>query len=230
MTEPPYDSRLARARESDDQAVRHLYGTMTCPRCGRQLLPSEHAQGIAWRCRGCGGQSLNFSQFRRMVPEHGANAIWESASVRPVPPRRRTLCPECHTGMGSVDLPVNGRAVELDICLPCQRLWLDRQEAMDHAAESASLVVAPPQERRSALRSLLGTRRTRPASVDKENEEEFPEPHRIPVLSIAIVSLAIIFLAVVVGGDRFSWDAKTVFWMIFVVVLVAERLTKLSKL
>ena len=101
---------------------------MTCPRCHSALLPDKHPTGIAWRCHGCGGQSLNFSQFRRVIPDDHANGIWEIAMLNPQAPSIRSLCPECQRDMAAVIIPFKEREVELDVCRGCQRVWLDRQE------------------------------------------------------------------------------------------------------
>lgn len=117
--------------------------TMTCPRCRMALEPCRHRRGIAWRCAGCGGQSLNFSQFRRMVPDYHANDIWEAVILHPLVPRREARCPECRREMSAVLLSVHQRDVELDVCRDCQRLWLDRQEA-----PAEPLVVRTSRQRR----------------------------------------------------------------------------------
>jgi Zn-finger nucleic acid-binding protein len=112
--------------------------TMTCPRCSTALKPDKHKTGIAWRCAGCGGQSLNFSQFRRVVPEARANGIWETAMLEPRAPSRRSLCPECQRDMAAVLIPMQDRELELEVCRNCQRLWLDRQERIaGHLTENA---------------------------------------------------------------------------------------------
>ncbi len=99
-----------------------------CPRCHVDLWGGRHATGIAWRCRKCGGESLNFSQFRRLIPELHANEIWMTAMEQPVAPHRRACCPECRREMAAVLVPFHGREIELDICRSCQRLWMDSQE------------------------------------------------------------------------------------------------------
>lgn len=112
--------------------------SLTCPRCHSALLPDKHATGIAWRCHGCGGQSLNFSQFRRVIPEDHANDIWETAMLTPRAPSIRSLCPECQRDMAAVLVPLKDREVELDVCRSCQRVWLDRQERIaGHLRENA---------------------------------------------------------------------------------------------
>ncbi len=112
--------------------------TMTCPRCGTALKADKHHTGIAWRCLACGGQSLNFSQFRRVIPEASANGIWETAMLEPRAPSRRSLCPECHRDMAAVLIPAKEREVEMEVCRSCQRVWLDRQEKIaGHLTENA---------------------------------------------------------------------------------------------
>ena len=102
---------------------------MICPRCASSLKAQRHDTGLAWRCLKCGGQSLNFSQFRRMIPEAQANGIWETVMARPRAPRRKSLCPECYRDMAAVVIPLGPeQEVELDICRNCQRLWMDRQQ------------------------------------------------------------------------------------------------------
>ncbi len=120
--------------------------SLTCPRCGTELQALRHETGLAWRCSGCGGQSLNFSQFRRMVPEPQANTIWETAMARPAAPRRRSLCPECRRDMAAVIIPLPpARELELDICRNCQRLWLDRQQQLaGHLAAAGPPGPQPP--------------------------------------------------------------------------------------
>jgi len=111
---------------------------MTCPRCHSALIPDKHSTGIAWRCHGCGGQSLNFSQFRRVIPDDHANGIWETAMLNPQAPSVRSLCPECQRDMAAVLIPFKERIVELDVCRGCQRVWLDRQERIaGHLRENA---------------------------------------------------------------------------------------------
>jgi len=99
--------------------------TPVCPRCHRPLGPLKHETGIAWRCAGCGGQSLNFSQFRRLIPEQHAREIWLTATEHPLHPRRRVDCPECRQEMSAVMISFHGREIELDLCQTCQRLWLE---------------------------------------------------------------------------------------------------------
>ena len=115
-------------RPDNERSVRHAAGVLVCPRCGIPLRGREHELGIAWHCHACGGQSLNFSQFRRMDPEHGANDIWNEAAARPRTPPRRTKCPECLAGMDAVLISFRGHSIALAICRPCQRLWLDPLE------------------------------------------------------------------------------------------------------
>ena len=141
------DQSEPRRRRRGRSAVRTGAGVLLCPRCGIPLRSAEHKLGIAWRCGVCMGQSLNFSQFRRMVPEKGANDVWLEAISRPVSPREATDCPECQGVMDAVLIPFRSRMVELDICRRCQRLWLDRQPS---AGDTALSLTASPDEGASA--------------------------------------------------------------------------------
>lgn len=98
---------------------------MDCPRCGGGLAPGRHETGIAWRCFKCGGESLNFSQFRRMIPEEQVDLIWWTAKGKPVASPQGTACPECRRPMLAVLIPFREVELELDICQGCQRLWRD---------------------------------------------------------------------------------------------------------
>jgi len=131
----------SQSRQRDD-FLRHAAGVLVCPRCAVPLQGGDHELGIAWRCDSCRGQSLNFSQFRRLVPEEGARDIWLEAMKRPIAPPQRTCCPECRAAMHAVLIPFRGRNVELDICLPCQRLWMDAQEE-EAAAMLPAISCAP---------------------------------------------------------------------------------------
>lgn len=102
--------------------------TPVCPRCAINLRGEKHATGIAWRCPACGGQSLNFSQFRRMIPGARVDDIWLTATAEPVISPHRGKCPECRRIMHAVLVPWQNREIELDLCRPCQRLWMDNAE------------------------------------------------------------------------------------------------------
>ncbi len=143
---------------SQERGMQRVHGLLTCPRCGQLLSPVDHELGIAWRCLPCGGQSLNYSQFRRMVPEEGANDIWGTARDHPRVPTKRSRCPECLTGMSSVLVPLSGGMVELYICPPCQRLWLDR---LDVGAQTAG-ALPPVEDSRARLQGIVKKLRGRP--------------------------------------------------------------------
>lgn len=163
MAESPHSSK------SRGKAIRHADGVLVCPRCEIPLRGSDHELGIAWRCGRCQGQSLNYSQFRRLVPEAGANDIWLEVATHPLRPRERTRCPECLADMDAVVIPLHGRSVELDICRPCQRLWLDRQEQGESATPGLVRVSAAlPVERR---RGWFGARAPAGESVSSAQRE-----------------------------------------------------------
>ncbi|MDB6133589.1 MAG: rhomboid family serine protease [Verrucomicrobiales bacterium] len=116
------------AEGEDDQGLR--MSRPFCPKCGIHLQGAKHTTGIAWRCASCQGQSLNFSQFRKMIPRDRVDEIWLTTNEQPVTAPGRTPCPECRRPMNAVLIPLEEREVELDICCICQRLWLDSQEKL----------------------------------------------------------------------------------------------------
>lgn len=139
------------ASEDSKDDLRAL--TPVCPRCDCNLTGQKHTTGIAWQCGSCGGQSLNFSQFRRMVPELHVNEIWLTTMEEPVPARHRTRCPECRRDMTAVLVPHSGKEVELDICRICQRLWLENQQ---HNSGRLDITRDPPPGRKPPLIRLTG--------------------------------------------------------------------------
>jgi Zn-finger nucleic acid-binding protein len=222
MTDPSHDSRLARVKEQEEKAVLNFFGTVFCPRCGNPLQGCGHSLGIAWRCRTCGGQSLNFSQFRRMVPRYGADAIWNTATARPVPPLRRTLCPECGCPMAAVCIPLNGRQVELDICQPCQRLWLDPQAEDERVSISLPVHGADPVPK------------SRPASRRHPPDEEggkiavYRRTRRFSLVRLLIIAL-ILFSGVLAFSTGFlPWNSKSPLVLLIIIATFAARFLELK--
>lgn len=117
---------------------------MRCPRCTIRLQARRHELGLSWRCTACGGQSLNYSQFRRMVPEAGANSLWLDGILRPALPSAPVPCPECRAPMRIVPVPWRGREVDLCLCPACQRLWLDPPERPPSIPAPKSGPIGPP--------------------------------------------------------------------------------------
>ncbi len=103
-------------------------GSLTCPECRCALNGLPHETGVSWKCPQCGGQSLNFSQFRRFIPDKHVNEIWVTAKEQPTKPAKPVACPECSREMHGVLVPFPSGDQELDICSPCQRLWMKRAQ------------------------------------------------------------------------------------------------------
>ncbi len=129
---PARSSELSLRPHAAQEAAQLLGRVPSCPRCEVNLTPTDHETGLAWRCPQCAGSSLNFSQFRKLVPEFHADEIWMTTLEQPVRPNRKACCPECHRNMTAVLIPFQGREVELDICSRCQRLWMESQDHQPH--------------------------------------------------------------------------------------------------
>ena len=145
-----------------------------CPRCQVPLDGVKHPLGIAWQCAACGGKSLNFSQFRRLIPELHANEIWMTAMEQPVAPRRRVRCPECRRDMTAVLIPFQGREIELDLCRRCQRLWMEHRKSqlgqLDHG--EAGPRRKPPVIRLTGRGVERGSGEKRRRFLDRAHQEQ----------------------------------------------------------
>lgn len=167
--------------------------SLICPRCAAPLSGARHATGIAWRCSGCGGQSLNFSQFRRMIPDRNASEIWMTAMENPSAPRTRTRCPECRSDMAAVIIPFENRDLELTVCRNCQRLWMDSQEhtARQLRSSDGEPAPTPPAIRMtgSAMERLLSEKLRRVRRISS-----MPEPSTIVLLLVIMGYILIRYL------------------------------------
>lgn len=86
---------------------------------------------MIWHCRQCRGISLNFSQFRKLVPAWHANRIWESAIAGPRLASPEVRCPECRRPTNALDGRLPAGVLALKLCLVCQRLWMEAADRGD---------------------------------------------------------------------------------------------------
>ncbi len=163
---------------------------MTCPRCRSALKAEKHDTGIAWRCMGCGGQSLNFSQFRKLVPEPKANSIWEEAMLHPRAPRRRSLCPECQRDMAAVLIPMKERELELEVCRNCQRLWLDSQEKIAGHLTAG----APPGPQPEAWTISDSARERLAGHLARSTRRRFSDDYHVIFRAVFLALLVLYFI------------------------------------
>jgi hypothetical protein len=132
--------------------------------------------------------------------------------------------------MAAVNLPLNGRMVELDICLPCQRLWLDRQEDGE-AAASFSLSVMPPPEKGSRLRLWFAPRRKGSRSEEEDDDESDTKPDKRStpdLVSFAILmglGLGLIMLDYLHSETVFSKHGSS-YWGLLIVIFAVSLLKR----
>jgi Zn-finger nucleic acid-binding protein len=143
---PPRSTQLSLRPHGEREAEALLGRVPCCPRCDVNLSPTDHATGLAWRCPRCAGSSLNFGQFRHLIPGQHADEIWTTTLDEPVSPTVRAKCPECRRNMTAVLIPFQGREIELDICRMCQRVWMELQETRPHRIDisESACVRRPP--------------------------------------------------------------------------------------
>ncbi|MES2709028.1 MAG: hypothetical protein V4726_20700 [Verrucomicrobiota bacterium] len=145
---------------------------MLCPRCRIPLNSRPHATGVAWGCGRCAGQSLNFSQFRKLLPQLQANEIWLTVMENPVVPQKRACCPECRTAMAAVLIPLESGGTQLDVCPPCQRLWMDPPARQARQLEEGLL--APGLREELPVVKMEGRRQERRAGRKGGNLDDPP--------------------------------------------------------
>lgn len=112
----------------------------TCPRCGL-LLDDHRLDGLrVYQCHQCTGHAVNLAQLRTRMPADGYRRMWQAARSAPA---EGPGCSVCSKPMRAV---MAGKpAVEIDVCIGCQMLWLD-------AGEQEKLgMSAPPPGTRAAM-------------------------------------------------------------------------------
>ncbi|MBM4040748.1 MAG: hypothetical protein FJ290_19770 [Planctomycetes bacterium] len=107
---------------------------MKCPRCSNGLLKGVIGNAAMFPCPERHGLLIPRKTVASII-ERGWAAVprqtAESRVFRPrAAPRASIGCPQCHLAMETY--PFCGiRAIEIDRCLRCDRLWLDANELED---------------------------------------------------------------------------------------------------
>ena len=107
---------------------------LVCPHCGEPLRMVRTEIGRLWHCADCDGRAATIPLLRRRVQGRYINRLWQDARASPV---AGLGCPGCRRPMRRVYRGPEA-TTELDLCLGCHVLWLDRGEA-------AVLPIVPPE-------------------------------------------------------------------------------------
>ena len=101
-----------------------------CPRCRSALRAKRTGVGIHYECSACGGRSVALSIARRKFDAGVLKNLW--LSVKDAPPvrdREALDCPYCRSKMHPLALEDGTSGFQIDVCRPCQAIWLDATES-----------------------------------------------------------------------------------------------------
>ncbi|HWP86173.1 MAG TPA: rhomboid family intramembrane serine protease [Terriglobia bacterium] len=96
-----------------------------CPQDRTELVRREARKSVYWSCPECGGRTATTAALRRTAPREVVDRLWEAARRAAEGDRR---CPACELPMKAVALPLDGAALDLDICTRCYFVWFDASQ------------------------------------------------------------------------------------------------------
>lgn len=119
--------------------------TMNCPRCQTELKPDKLSEAAitysAQSCPKCKGFWISDRQLKQIEMEEQA-ALIEFRSIPGKDAQHQPLaCPECAKVMEKVTSERDPNVV-MDVCRPCDKVWLDGGELAAIKTESLVATVA----------------------------------------------------------------------------------------
>jgi Zn-finger nucleic acid-binding protein len=99
--------------------------TWRCPQCQLPLHRTETGPLVEWRCPPCTLSWVTRTNLLSIVQKSGLDQLTEQLAQAPVS-ARELLCPACHTASFRT---IQALRAELDLCITCQGLILDPDEA-----------------------------------------------------------------------------------------------------
>ncbi len=94
--------------------------------CHGEMTPIKRGHVRFWHCERCDAHALIHSAMRRvLVPE-----IWHSVwpEIRRAALRSTRRCPSCQKAMEQSRPLRDGGGIQVDVCDPCDLIWLDPNE------------------------------------------------------------------------------------------------------
>lgn len=98
---------------------------LSCPHCAIPLQPRRFGEKIAWTCATCSGVAFNLAVLRAEVDSATVAQFWSAARKAPMGSAR---CPSCRKGLRLVTHRTVRASLDVDLCVPCQLVWLDGGE------------------------------------------------------------------------------------------------------
>jgi membrane associated rhomboid family serine protease/Zn-finger nucleic acid-binding protein len=139
-----------------------------CPKDRTELRRQSVHGTVYWSCLACGGRTATTGVLRRTANRNLADQFWMQARATAADGPRR--CPACERPMKTVALPVDGRPLELDLCLRCYLIWFDPQEFETFPPRSTE----GPEQEKLPLEARLMLAKVDVEALDMHPDFELP--------------------------------------------------------
>lgn len=141
----------------------------TCPSCNAPLSAQAMAGGRSLACLRCGGRAVSLPVLRRHADPRRVASVWREAQDQTK--AGGAACPTCARPMHLVAVGEQEPRLWLDVCLPCQHVWLDGGELERLAADAPPPFVA--QERALPLEGAVMLAQLRAQQSRESGEDAF---------------------------------------------------------
>ncbi len=132
---------------------------MKCPNCGKKLKEMKYPAGFCFECEACHGRFLSLGMLRRGSSNPKLlDDLWGRAQISP---KNGRDCPSCGQTMKVVTERLQGKFIELDVCLMCQNVWFDPFEleqmptTLGKPSDSMKKQIIPIGQRKKVKSGLL---------------------------------------------------------------------------
>ena len=126
---------------------------LSCPNCQSRLIRSKAQQDVVLSCLSCGSRAISSSVLQKHIVKETVAELWSSAPLGE--PGRG--CPVCRNPMAIVHVPLEEKAVVLDVCRACKLIWFDPAEY----GQMPNLAARRAESHRIGLRKIMAQVRQR---------------------------------------------------------------------
>lgn len=102
-----------------------MTSALRCPHCPVTLVARRFGEKSAWMCGLCSGLAFNLAVLRDEVEPAMVAQFWLAARAAPVGTAK---CTACRRPQRVIKHHSERLDVEVDVCVPCQLIWLDGGE------------------------------------------------------------------------------------------------------
>ncbi len=141
-----------------------------CPVDGTILEAKTSHRGRVYSCPECGGEMVGYAVLRKdPALRSGVKKLWSDALQTKT--QEGKTCPICNRGMTRVTVEETG--CRIDLCLPCQNIWLDMNEY--EALPVQEVPVNSPDDLYEGLPEHTRAKMARAMLIEKRYESEAKE-------------------------------------------------------